>query len=53
MTLVADDGDASQRYGVSSIPHTVIIDRRGVVREVVHGTGGDLPRLVETVLTSE
>jgi thiol-disulfide isomerase/thioredoxin len=37
MTLVADDGDASERYGVSAIPHTVIVDRRGVVREVVRG----------------
>ncbi|HEY0477801.1 MAG TPA: TlpA disulfide reductase family protein [Kofleriaceae bacterium] len=53
MTLVADDGDVSQRYGVSAIPHTVVIDRRGVVQGVVRGTGTDLARLVETLVTSE
>lgn len=37
--LLADDGDTSQRYGVSAIPHTVVIDRRGVVREVIRGAG--------------
>jgi thiol-disulfide isomerase/thioredoxin len=49
MTLVADDGDVSERYGVSTIPHTVIIDRRGVVREVIHGIGVDLDRLVDQI----
>jgi peroxiredoxin len=49
MKILADDGDASQRYGVSSIPHTVIIDRHGVVREVVRGTGSDLAGLVEAI----
>lgn len=53
MTLVADDGDASERYGVSSIPHTVILDRRGVVREVVRGAGADLAAMIETIRTSE
>jgi thiol-disulfide isomerase/thioredoxin len=47
MTLLADDGDTSQRYGVSSIPHTVIIDRGGVVRNVVRGTAGDIAALVD------
>ena len=46
MTLVADDGDASERYGVSAIPHTVIVDRRGAVREVVRG-GADLAARVD------
>jgi thiol-disulfide isomerase/thioredoxin len=53
MKLLADDGDVSQRYGVTSIPHTVIIDRHGVVRDVVRGTGTDLAALVEAVRTSE
>ena len=53
MKLLADDGDTSQRYGVTSIPHTVIIDRRGVVREVVRGTGSDLAASVDAVRTSE
>jgi len=53
MKLLADDGDVSQRYGVSSIPHTVLIDRRGVVREVVRGTGTDLAASIEAVRASE
>jgi thiol-disulfide isomerase/thioredoxin len=52
MTLVADDVDTSQRYSVSSIPHTVIIDRRGMVREVVRGTA-DVAAMVEAIRTSE
>lgn len=42
MTLVADDGAASERYGVTSIPHTVVIDPSGRVRAVARGTGLDL-----------
>jgi len=53
MTLLSDDGDASQRYGVSSIPHTVVIDRRGVIREVVRGTGADLATVVEAARAAE
>jgi thiol-disulfide isomerase/thioredoxin len=41
LKLVADDGDVSARYGVASIPHTVVIDRDGVVREVARGGGLD------------
>ena len=32
--LLADDGDTSARYGVHGLPHTVVIDRGGVVRAV-------------------
>jgi thiol-disulfide isomerase/thioredoxin len=49
MKLLADDGDASQRYGVSSIPHTVVIDRSGVVRDVIRGTGTDIASVVESL----
>jgi thiol-disulfide isomerase/thioredoxin len=49
MALVADDGDVSARYGVSTIPHTVIVDRRGVVREVVRGTGRDLAAAIQAI----
>jgi hypothetical protein len=45
MTLVADDGGASERYGVSAIPHTVVIDRNGVVRAVARGES-DLESLI-------
>jgi thiol-disulfide isomerase/thioredoxin len=48
MTLVYDDGHTDERYGVSSIPHTVIVDRDGVIREVVRGTG-DLAQAVEAI----
>jgi thiol-disulfide isomerase/thioredoxin len=47
--LLADDGDVSQRYGVSVIPHTVVIDRHGVVRDVIRGTGTDLATVVDAV----
>jgi thiol-disulfide isomerase/thioredoxin len=53
MTLVADDGDASERFGVSSIPHTVVLDRRGVVREVVRGAGADLGAILATIRAAE
>jgi peroxiredoxin len=53
MKLLADDGDVSQRYGVSSIPHTVVIDRHGVIRDVVRGTSADLAAIVESVRASE
>jgi thiol-disulfide isomerase/thioredoxin len=53
MKLLAGDDDTSQRYGASSvIPYTVILDRSGVVREVVRGTGPDLAALVETIRTA-
>jgi len=42
MALAWDEGDAAERYGVSSIPHTVIIDPRGVVRNVHRGFAGDV-----------
>jgi len=42
MSLVADDGDASERYNVSAIPHTVLIDRNGTVVAVSRGGDVDL-----------
>ena len=41
MTLLSDNGDVSARYGVGSIPHTVVIDRAGVVRHVSRGEALD------------
>ena len=41
MTLVAGDKATEDRYGVQMIPHTVIIDRHGRVREVHRGGGVD------------
>jgi thiol-disulfide isomerase/thioredoxin len=49
MTLLADDGAVSERYGVSSIPHTVVIDATGVVRGVARGGGVDIARIVEQI----
>jgi hypothetical protein len=37
MPLVADDGDVSERYSVTSIPHTVLIGRDGMVKRVFRG----------------
>lgn len=31
LILLMDDGDTSRRYNVSNIPHTVVIDRAGIV----------------------
>ncbi len=42
MTLLADDGATSERYGVTAIPHTVLIDATGKLRRVAHGGGLDL-----------
>jgi len=42
-----------QRHGASAIPHTVIIDRSGMVRDVVRGAGADLAAIVDAVRTSE
>ena len=36
--IVSDDGYVSSLYKVSTIPHLVLIDRRGVVTEVHRGT---------------
>ena len=41
MTLLADDDVASARYGVAMIPHTVVIDRAGIVRHVSRGAALD------------
>lgn len=49
MTLVFDEGHTDERYGVTAIPHTVILDRRGVIREVVRGSGRDLVQAVEAI----
>jgi thiol-disulfide isomerase/thioredoxin len=40
LTLLADDGEVSERFGVVTIPHTVVIDRGGTLRRV--GGAGDL-----------
>jgi thiol-disulfide isomerase/thioredoxin len=39
MMLVHDSGGAADRYGVSSIPHQVVLDRSGIVRAVRRGAG--------------
>lgn len=44
LPLLAGDQDTSDRYGVSSIPHTVLIDRAGKVRRVFRGGIVDLER---------
>lgn len=51
LPLLADDGVASQRYGVTSIPHTVIIDREGRIRAVARGTSIDLEAEIAATAT--
>nr|MDQ3370349.1 TlpA family protein disulfide reductase [Myxococcota bacterium] len=52
MKLLADDGDVSLRYGVTTIPHTVVIDRDGIVRRVGRGSALDVAATVRA-LTDE
>jgi thiol-disulfide isomerase/thioredoxin len=40
--LLWDDHETSERWGVTTIPHTVLIDRDGNVRDVARGGGLDL-----------
>lgn len=48
--LLADDGQVSERYGVSTIPHSVVIDRAGVVRMVARGNTAQLDATVRALL---
>ncbi len=41
-TLVDADGKVSKAYGVRGIPHTVIIDRDGIVRGEIIGARGEV-----------
>ena len=47
--LLQDDGEVSRRFGVMTIPHTVVIDRRGNVHEVSRGGELDLERELREV----
>jgi thiol-disulfide isomerase/thioredoxin len=49
MKLLADDGDVSRRYDATPLPYTVIIDRHGMIHNVVIGTGHDLAAIVDAV----
>jgi thiol-disulfide isomerase/thioredoxin len=44
LTLLAGDRETTDRYGVAAIPHTVVIDRAGIVRRVFRGGHVDLER---------
>jgi thiol-disulfide isomerase/thioredoxin len=48
--LLAGDQATSDQYGVSAIPHTVLIDRSGVVRTVLRGGGADLESAIAPYL---
>ena len=47
---LAGDRETSDRYGVAAIPHTVVIDRAGYVRQVYRGGTKDLERQVASLL---
>jgi thiol-disulfide isomerase/thioredoxin len=53
LTLVADDGHTSERYGVTTIPHSVVIDRAGVVRLVHRGGGASVELEVTKILAQQ
>ncbi len=48
--LLADDGEVSERYGVSTIPHSVVIDQGGIVRMVARGNTTQLDATVRALL---
>lgn len=50
IALLADDGQVSAQYGVTTIPHSVVIDRDGVVRMVARGGGANVEGSVATIL---
>jgi thiol-disulfide isomerase/thioredoxin len=53
MTLLKDDGSVSNRYGVSQVPHVVVIDREGMVRLVARGGRADVEAMVEKILAEQ
>ncbi|MDB4962022.1 MAG: alkyl hydroperoxide reductase/Thiol specific antioxidant/Mal allergen [Myxococcales bacterium] len=53
LQLLADDGQVSDRYGVTTIPHSVVIDRAGVVRAVIRGSSSELDSTVIRLLAEE
>lgn len=53
MTLLADDGEVSSRYGVTTIPHVVVIDQAGRVRLVARGGHAQLEQVVAEILAEQ
>ena len=50
LELIADtDGQVGRAYHVETIPHTVVIDAAGNVRNILHGGGHDLASVVDKV----
>jgi cytochrome c biogenesis protein CcmG, thiol:disulfide interchange protein DsbE len=50
LRLLADDGVVSRRYNVTSYPHTVVVDRNGVVRHIVRGASNTIDAAVRSAL---
>lgn len=50
LALVADDGHTSERYGISEIPHIVVIDGTGHVRLVSRGSTENVEAAVVAAL---
>ncbi len=49
LMLLAGDPPTSDRYDVGAIPHTVVIDRSGIVKRVVRGGKIDLEREISAL----
>lgn len=48
LTMLLDDGEVAERYGVHALPHLVLVDRQGTVR-FVHVGGGRLDPLRKAI----
>ena len=54
MTLLADDAEVSERYGVTTIPHTIVVGRDGTVQLVGRGAGlGDVEAAVDAAIARQ
>ncbi|CAN5524788.1 hypothetical protein BH11MYX1_BH11MYX1_34200 [soil metagenome] len=49
LQLLADDGDASEKFGVTTIPHTAVIDAHGRLSRLTDGGPLDLEAAVRAV----
>lgn len=53
LTLVFDDDNVRDRYGVDVIPHTVVIDQAGLVRMVERGGGSSVEATIDRLLREQ
>lgn len=49
-TVVDTNGDTSRAYGIGSLPTMVVVDKKGIVRDVFVGYGSDVDAQLETLI---